>query len=107
MCKNVKYITSAPSNSKTEVTLKQSDIDGNTTCTICIRSFVLVKFSPCVQYTGIIVIMKSHFDVCKVITESFTKVQEISGGNCDGLSFSKKTDQLVESKKITRVKKVS
>ena len=48
--------------------------------------------------------MKSHFDVCKVITESFTKVQEISEGNCDALSFPKKTDQLVESKKKTRVK---
>ena len=47
--------------------------------------------------------MKSHFDVCKVITESFTKVQEISEGNCDVLSFPKKTDQLVESKK-NRVK---
>jgi hypothetical protein len=38
--KNVQHITSAPSNSKTEVTLKQSDIDGNTSCTICTYSII-------------------------------------------------------------------
>ena len=90
--------TLAPSNSKTEVTLIQSDIDGNTTCTICTYSIICFSQVQPLWYTGIIVIMKSHFDVYKVITESFTKVQKISVGNCPAL-FQKKNRPTGQIKK--------
>jgi hypothetical protein len=92
MCKNVHHVTSAPLNSKTEVTLKQSDIDGNTSCTICAYSIICFsQVQPlCLVYWNHCYYEVSLWCLQGNITESFTKVQEISEGNCDVLSFPKK-----------------